>query len=349
MNTSNQIFALADTPTTPLPNPGEGGAVFPGNGSGSNGGNTGSGNGGSGGSSSGGNVNMPVIPLPNPGEGGAVFPGNNGANNGSGGGNNSGNSTGGNAPVIPLPNPGEGGAVYPGTPNQVIPILPLPNLPCFFCNDNSNGQVRFLNGAVGYQPFRVIINRRLITSSLDFAGLTTYGAVSSGFQTVTITGQDGYIYIQKTIPFKAGEKNTIAIINTANGLDLLQIDDTPCNKASNISCFRAINLAYYSNPLDLILYDGRIVYSDIRYKEVTVFKRIQPGAYSFYLAETELQPLLQFEDIETLDSARITAEIQEALLSFYMDVKPNCLYTVYILNWNPSASALQTLIVEDTL
>lgn len=39
-------------PVTPLPNPGEGGAVFPGE------------------------ENIPVIPLPNPGEGGAVFPGN---------------------------------------------------------------------------------------------------------------------------------------------------------------------------------------------------------------------------------------------------------------------------------
>ena len=40
------------TPVTPLPNPGEGGAVFPGE------------------------ENIPVVPLPNPGEGGAVFPGN---------------------------------------------------------------------------------------------------------------------------------------------------------------------------------------------------------------------------------------------------------------------------------
>lgn len=39
-------------PVTPLPNPGEGGAVFPGE------------------------ENIPVVPLPNPGEGGAVFPGN---------------------------------------------------------------------------------------------------------------------------------------------------------------------------------------------------------------------------------------------------------------------------------
>lgn len=41
------------TPAVPLPNPGEGGAVFPGNESGG----------------------VPVVPLPNAGEGGATFPG----------------------------------------------------------------------------------------------------------------------------------------------------------------------------------------------------------------------------------------------------------------------------------
>ncbi|MBQ2989737.1 MAG: DUF4397 domain-containing protein [Clostridia bacterium] len=47
-------------PVTPLPNPGEGGAVFPG-------GSTPSADA------------FPVIPLPNPGEGGAAFPGDSGS------------------------------------------------------------------------------------------------------------------------------------------------------------------------------------------------------------------------------------------------------------------------------
>ena len=42
-------------PVTPLPNPGEGGAVFPGE-----------------------DTATPIIPLPNPGEGGPVNPGNSG-------------------------------------------------------------------------------------------------------------------------------------------------------------------------------------------------------------------------------------------------------------------------------
>ena len=63
----------------PLPFPGEGGPVYPGN-----------------------DIPVePVIPLPFPGEGGPVYPGNDIPVE----------------PVIPLPFPGEGGPVYPGCPN----------------------------------------------------------------------------------------------------------------------------------------------------------------------------------------------------------------------------------------
>lgn len=96
------------TPVIPLPNPGEGGPVYPGNNTGGNG------NGSSGSGSNSGA--MPVIPLPNPGEGGPVYPGNNTGGNGSSAGGSNGNSGSGSSatPVIPLPNPGEGGPVYPG-------------------------------------------------------------------------------------------------------------------------------------------------------------------------------------------------------------------------------------------
>lgn len=66
-------------PVTPLPNPGEGGAVFPGNE----------------------NI-IPVIPLPNPGEGGPVNPGNSSGTTG-GSGTTSGSGTTGGIVIQPLP------------------------------------------------------------------------------------------------------------------------------------------------------------------------------------------------------------------------------------------------------
>ena len=129
----------------------------------------------------------------------------------------------------------------------------------------------------------------------------------------------------------------------------MQISDTPCNnRPYGYSCFRVANLAYYSNPLDVILYDGRVVYSDVRFKEVTSFKRIRPGEYDFYLAETSLRPTPRMEDIETLNTDTSSVMMRaEPLLSFYVNVRANAMYTVYILGYGTSPNELQTIIVED--
>ena len=279
----------SNVPVNPLPNPGEGGPVAPGNGS-----------------------NIPVIPLPNPGEGGPVAPGN-----------------GSNIPVIPLPNPGEGGPVAGGPYFSIITMLPRPNIPCFFCNSNQFANVRFLNAATGYNPFLIYINNQLVVNGLGFAEVSNYGRVSSGFQTVTVAGLDGYIYIQKTLMFDVGSNQTIAVTRTLSGLDLTQINDSPCATPANTACLRAVNLSYNSGPLDVILTNGYTVFSDVRFQEATPFSRVRSGEYQFYV------------------QSRRPFGSNEALVSAYINARPNSTYTIYMFNWNESPDAIQTLVVED--
>lgn len=291
-----------NTPVIPLPNPGEGGSIFP-------------------------DGNSPVFPFPNPDEVGSAFPG-------------------GNSPIFPFPTPGSGTPIAPDT-SIIIPIFPSPNPPCFFCGTGKYEKVRFLNAAFGYQPFRIFVNNRYIVGGLGYTSLTPYGRVASGFQTITVTGTNGYIFIQKTVPFRTDEISTVAIINTPSGLDLLKISDAPCAKPNNMSCLRACNLAMNSNPLDVILYDGRVVFSDVTYKETTDFKRIRTGEYQFYLAETNLRPMPRFQDIETLDSAFQTFTLPDALVSFFVNVRATAMYTIYIFSLGNQPNELQTRVIED--
>lgn len=314
--------AAANTPVIPLPNPGEGGPVGPDNGgNGSNipviplpnpgeGGPVGPDNGGNG-------SNIPVIPLPNPGEGGPVGPDNGGSN----------------IPVIPLPNPGEGGPVanpsFP--PFTIITTFPRPDIPCFFCGTGRTGRVRFLNASTGYNPFLVYINNQLVVERLSDGEVSRYGRVASGNQTITVTSMDGYIYIQKSMRIAADSTSTIAIINTASGLDLTQIADVACNTSFTTACFRACNLSYNSGALDVILNNGYVIFSDVRYKEVTPFSRIQSGEYQVNVART----------------GNGMGRYPEVLVSSYMSIKPNTVYTMYIFNWNTSPDAIRTMVVED--
>ena len=332
----------------PLPNPGEGGPVYPGD--------------------SGGDA---VIPLPNPGEGGPVYPGDSGGdaviplpNPGEGGPVYPGDS-GGDA-VIPLPNPGEGGPVYPG--NGGGAVIPLPNpgeggpvypgntggsWGCSNCTTTvttwrRTASVRFLNAAYGYAAFRVHVGSGRFVSPLNYASVSSYGRFRPGYHTVTVSGRDGYIYIQKSMLLQAGAASTIAIINTASGLDLLQITDNTSRPTGGFANLRIGNLAYNSGPMDVLMSDGRVVYSDLRFKEVGAFKRIRPGVYQFFYADTNLMAMPAGLDIETMDSAWLGVyPPHETFGSLYLDVVSGVNYSVYLLQSGPNHNNIQNLILMD--
>ena len=322
----------------PLPNPGEGGPVYPGD-------------------------SMPVepvIPLPNPGEGGPVYPG----------------ETIPGEPVLPLPDVGEGGPVYPGNGIPVEPVIPLPNpgeggpvypgnsseWPCpgGICGGTvifpgnigvprpGISRMRLLNAAYDYPPFRISVGNNRFVNRLNYAAVTGYGRFRAGYQTVTVSSLNGYVYLQKSMPFPANGITTIAIINTAGGLDLLQITDSCFPPSHGWSSFRVGNLAYNSGPLDVLLGDGRVIYSDLRYKEVAAFKRIMPGTYQFFYADTNLAPMPAAMDIETLDPAWLGVyPPHEIFGSFYLNISSSEVYTIYLLQNGPGRNNIQNLILVD--
>ena len=152
------------------------------------------------------NRSIPITPLPNPGEGGAVFPGDEAQN----------------IPVIPLPNPGEGGAVNPGNQGGIA-VQPLPNFTITV--PTRYAAVRFLNATHGYPAFRIFVDGTRVVNLLEAGTASGYVRIPAGSRTITVAGQDGYIYIEQALAFAPGSTSTVAIINHANGLTLTRIAD----------------------------------------------------------------------------------------------------------------------------
>lgn len=267
----------------------------------------------------------PMIPLPDFEEGPPI--------------DDAGNAAGGGIPVIPLPNEGEGGPIDDGGNTIINPDVP---------NWSRAARVRFLHAAYGYPTFRIRINNTRMANWLTYASVSTYGRAPGGYQTVTVSGMDGYIYLQKTMPIQYGTSSTIAVINRAGGLDLLQIQDRCCAPNRGYADFRVSNLAYNSPPLDVLLTDGRVVYADVRFKETTSFKRIRPGEYQFFFAQTDLTPMPGWMDIETLDSAFLGEQpMADTVASLYLNVLRNTTYTVFLLRSGMANNAIQTMVVVD--
>lgn len=236
-------------PSIPLPNPGEGGAAFPGMS----------------------DENMmengatPAVPLPNPGEGGAAFPGMT------------------NMPGMGRPQTGNNATLLPNIIGTIISTYPRPNEPCRFCSPTNPraGYVRFLNAATGYNPFVVFINENMFSSSLNFAEVTAYEQIGRGTQVVTIMGENGYIFVQKQVEFRNDEYVTIAIINTESGLDIQVIQDNGCDRGANMACIRAANLSYNSGPLTVVIGNQYITFPNLRYQDVANFESAWPGLYIY--------------------------------------------------------------------
>ena len=282
----------------------------------------------------------PVIPLPNVGEGGPVYPGDDPAAE----------------PVIPLPFPGEGGPVYPGDDSANEPVIPLPGPgeggPVYPGPGTSTGsrtsRARFLNAAYDYPALRISVSGSRFVNRLGYASVTSYGRFPAGYQTVTVAGTGGRVYLRKSLPFQSGGLTTVAVIRTARGLDLLQVEDRCCPPATGCAAFRVGNLAYNADPLDVIMSDGRVVWSDLRFKEVPAFKRIMPGTYQFFYADTNLSAMPANLDIETLDSAWLGVyPPHETFGSLYLDVTSNAIYSVYLLQSGSNRNNIQNLILMD--
>ncbi len=312
---SGRAYSGAE-PVIPLPNVGEGGPVYPGNDP----------------------AAEPVIPLPYPGEGGPVYPGDGPAAE----------------PVIPLPYPGEGGPVYPGDSQE--PVIPLPypgeGGPVYPGNQPAvrpgTSQVRFLNAAYNYPALRITVDNSRFASGLGYASVTSYGRVRAGYRTVTVSNTNGRVYLRRSLPFQTNGLTTVAVINTAGGLNLLQIADSCCAPPNGWSSLRVGNLAYNTGPLDVIMSDGRVVWSDLRFKEVSPFKRIAPGTYQFFYADTNLAPMSPALAIERLDPAWLGVyPPQETFGSVYLDVDVGERYTVYLLQKGSGRNNIQNLILVD--
>jgi len=197
-------------------------------------------------------------------------------------------------------------------------------------------QARFFNAAENYFPLLISIGPRIVTSRLSYKEITPYTKIMSGYCTVIIAEAANPLNIvfRKSVSFVEGAQITLAITNSANGLQLVEVSDQICsNKAWNTACLRFVNLSYGSGSFDVSLDNGDNVFSDIEFTEITPFKEIDAGKYVFHVFE--VAPGLQPEDSF------------EPLLVIPLEVKGNEMFTIYLVGATYMTPGLQAVIVTN--
>lgn len=234
----------------------------------------------------------------------------------------------------------------------------LPSFPdsCDDIPSQRAGKVRILAAAAGYSRVNVSVGVRTAAASLGFGELTAYQPVMDGFHqvTVTSTSRPRMILTRVTLPFRAGESVTLALINAPTGMEILRIGDDLCqSKPRGLSCLRLVNLSYDSGAFDLALSDDRLVFTNVRFKEATPYKRIRPGKYTFLLTDAANQPAPLGEDVETVETMPIPYSSNDildctpSLLTFALNIEPGYHYTIFAIGLIDGSPSLQILAARD--
>lgn len=238
-------------------------------------------------------------------------------------------------------------------PSQVPSMPMLPSMPSFPSGvigpivipigPGSIGyaQVRFLHAIAGAAPVMISVGPTVFHSKLAYQNITAYGRIASGYRTVTVVSAENpsNVLLRKSVTFTAGSQVTIALVNAANGIQLLVVSDELCsNKSWNSSCIRFVNLSYGSGSLSVQLDTGMSVFEDIDFMEISPFKQIGTGNYYFnvYQSSPGIQPRNSSEDIEAA-----------GFTSFELQVGSNEMYTVYLVGSTFTSPPLQAVIVTN--
>lgn len=241
------------------------------------------------------------------------------------------------------PNPGE------NTPSQEGPSAPLSRMSP---EEPATAQVRFLNAVMGeVGGLRISTGNRLLSSSLAPGSLSEYFSVPVGFRPFSFfdAHYPWLLLFRSTIPLTAGDRATLALIRSGAGLDLVRVDDRPCGiQNTHRTCLRCVNLIHNSPGLDLILTDGRVVFTGVCFKEVTNYRRAQPGRYDLYIVQTPAPSSLPLPDMETVEELPMVVRwAPEPLASLFLDLRAGGQTSLYLLgNWEENQT-LRALPVEN--
>ena len=237
----------------------------------------------------------------------------------------------------------EGGSpAYPGNrPPLVPPVYPIikPGLP----PAQRCCRVRFFHAAPQCGPVNIEVGAQRVVSNLAFGNFSSYNCYGEGFRPISIINARNRrsVLLRKTVPFNSNDTITYAIVNNPvdGSLELVQISDNFCgSQMGGFSCLRMVNLLLGSSSLDLLLRDGRVLFSDVRYKESTISRRLRSGNYTFYVSNTPSQIQPRFVDVEMDDRSVDVSDRYlpgygelDPVLSFSLRVRSGLAYTVYLI------------------
>lgn len=189
--------------------------------------------------------------------------------------------------------------------------------------------VRIFHASPDAPPVDVYVNNSPVVSNLRYRSFTEYLPLPPGVINVKVypAGTTTNPVINTNVNIPPNTILTVAAINELKDLSLYAIEDTPMPIPMGKTYVRAGHLSPNAPAVDVRLPNGRNLFEDVEYKEITDYKLVEPGDYTLDLFVTGT-------DTRVLHVPNI-------------DLKPNRFYTVYAIGLAGERPPLQVVIPLD--
>ena len=158
----------------------------------------------------------------------------------------------------------------------------------------TNSYIRFFNSSPNSPALDVYVNGQLFAKNLAYKQFTDYFAVASGNYNIKIytTGKTTKPLLDSAVSVPDYWILNICIIGVFPNISLYPIPEPNSAQNSGSSCFRFINLSPSSPAIDVYLSDGKKVFSNVGYKDITNYACVPPGTYSFSITAANTKEIL---------------------------------------------------------
>lgn len=193
----------------------------------------------------------------------------------------------------------------------------------------STAHVRVLHASPDAPSVDVYVNGSKAVSNLSYKNFTEYLPLTAGTYHIEVypAGQRSNPVVSRDITVSAQSIYTIAAIGKLNNIALYPIQEPRLDIQENRTNVRFVHLSPDAPAVDIRLPDGKNVFTNVRYKEITNYATVKPGTY-------------------TLDVFP-TGTNQKVLHVPGIKLKANRFYTVYAVGLVEGDQPLEVLIPLD--
>ncbi|MDP4090307.1 MAG: DUF4397 domain-containing protein [Bacillota bacterium] len=188
---------------------------------------------------------------------------------------------------------------------------------------------RLLHASPEAPAVDVYINGSLAAPGLKYAHFTSYFRAPAGSYDVKVypAGKKDKPVIEAVLQLAPGTIYTVAAIGNLNNLSLMPISEPPQPQARNHASIRFIHLSPNTPAVDITLPDGKVLFSNVRYKDVTDYISVPQGHYTV--------------------QARAAGTDKVVLIVPNIHLLPNKIFSIYAIGKLNGKPPLQVLIPLD--